>query len=90
MQIVIVRNIARVSNAMAPPTSVVGPLSVMSSHWTIASAPAVPAVTAATSAYSPFGHVGVNAPTSIMPSAPASSVSMGDNANQLTSGPTKV
>ena len=38
MQIVIVRNIASVSKAIAPPTSVVGPLSVMSSHCTMANA----------------------------------------------------
>ena len=86
MQIVIVRNIAKVSKAIAPPTSVVGPLSVMSSHCTMANAAAVPAVIALNIAYQPFGHFGVSAPSSMMPSDPASSVSIGDRANQPTSG----
>ena len=52
-----VTNWANVSNASAPPTSVLGPWSVMSSHSTIASTPAAPAAAAVTAAYSPRGHV---------------------------------
>jgi hypothetical protein len=50
MQIAIVMNIESVSNAMAPPTRVEVPLSVMSSHCTIASTPAAPAIVAVANA----------------------------------------
>ena len=90
MQIVTVMNIASLSKARAPPTSVVGPLSLMSSHRTNAMTPAAPAVNAETIAYSRFGHGGVSAPTTSRPTAPPSRIRSGESANHWISGPTKM
>jgi hypothetical protein len=88
-QIVMVTKRANVSSANAPPTSVEVPSSVTSSHSTIDSTPAAPAAVAVTAAYSPRGHVGVRAPTTSRNSAAPTSTSIGERANQLTSGPRK-
>ena len=49
-QITIVTNMAKVSKAIAPPTSVDVELSLMSSHWMTASTPAAIAAAAVTPA----------------------------------------